>query len=183
MYEFDLTTIYSNNFLFDYFTETVWPMLEPVFWVLNILGVLLVVYMFYRYIDARKQLEVLKKELDAKTELQFEWLKHRPAKNARWERIEKLVSSSNQSDWRVAILEADSILDELLIKAGCSGDDIGERLRSLNEQTFPYLSLAWQVHKLRNVIAHETTYDLQKGETEDTIDGYHLIFKAMGFIG
>jgi hypothetical protein len=41
---------------------------------------------------------------------------------------------------------------------------------------------AWRVHKLRNVLAHEGDYDLQKGEMEDAIDAYHLIFKEAGYL-
>ncbi len=171
-----------DNLLMYYWTDYIWPRIEPVFWVLNIIGLLVVAFMFYKYWSARKELERLKSEIKALHEAKFEWVKTKPAKNPRWERIEKLSLSSNPSDWRVAILEADSILDELIIQLGYIGADMGERMRSIDATKFPYLDEAWKVHKLRNVIAHEAAYDLQRGETEDAIDAYNLIFKALGYL-
>jgi hypothetical protein len=132
--------------------------------------------------NARKKLDAINKEMSAKVDGLFAWVKEKPQKNPRWERVEKLAASPNPSDWRVAILEADSMLDELIVKLGYQGEDMGERMRGMNPEAFPYLSEAWRVHKLRNIVAHETSYDLQKGETEDAIDAYNLIFKSMSFI-
>jgi hypothetical protein len=39
MYEIEPINLY-DNFLFTLFTERIWPVLSPVFWVLNVLGML-----------------------------------------------------------------------------------------------------------------------------------------------
>src|SRR6187551_2446178 len=44
-----------------------------------------------------------------------------PHKNERWDKVIMHGNSPNSSDWRTAIIEADSMLDELLDKMGYAG--------------------------------------------------------------
>ena len=53
------------------------------------------------------------------------------AVNPRWEYIEKMFASANPNDWRVAIIEADTMLDELTIAMNIPGDNLGDRLKNL----------------------------------------------------
>jgi hypothetical protein len=75
-------------------------------------------------------------------------------KNPRWERVRELANTTSESDWRLAILEADIMLNDLLKEQGYRGEGIGERLRDANPLQFATLDLAWQAHKVRNDIAH-----------------------------
>ena len=81
-----------------------------------------------------------------------------PAKNhvvEKWEEIVKLSESQNSSDWRLAIIEADILLDELLNKLQLPGDTTGEKLNAVEPSDFTTIESAWEAHKARNVIAHE----------------------------
>src|SRR3989338_3897983 len=51
-------------------------------------------------------------------------------RNERWEKILKYFDSDNPSDWKLAILEADTLLDELVTRTGYQGDNLGEKLKS-----------------------------------------------------
>ncbi len=79
------------------------------------------------------------------------------AKNPRWEMITSLASSPNESDWRRAIIEADIMLASLLTEQGLVGDGVGDQLKNANPLQFTTLDLAWEAHKFRNKIAHETS--------------------------
>lgn len=165
---------------FDY--EAIWEAVFPIVFGVNILGIIFAVFLQMKLKDTRDKIKAIDSDGKKKMDDMFLWLNDVPKKNTAWERIEKLAQSGNQSDWRVAILEADSMLDELTKKLGYDGDSIGERLMKMNSNNFPYLEEAWRVHKLRNIVAHETSYDLQRGEMEDAIDAYSLIFKTNGII-
>ena len=52
--------------------------------------------------------------------------------------------------------DADIILDELLTKMGYRGESIGEKLKRVEKGDFVTLDDAWEAHKVRNRIAHET---------------------------
>ncbi len=46
-------------------------------------------------------------------------------KNPRWERVRELASGAGESDWRLAILEADIMLGDLLRDQGYRGQGVG----------------------------------------------------------
>jgi hypothetical protein len=105
------------------------------------------------------------------------------AKNPRWERVRELANTANESDWRLAILEADIMLGDLLKEQGYRGEGVGERLRDANPLQFLTLDLAWQAHKVRNDIAHAGEgFHLSQREANATIDLYRRVFEEFDFI-
>lgn len=103
--------------------------------------------------------------------------------NERWERVQALANSTSETDWRLAILEADIILDDLLKEQGYRGESIGERLRDANPLQFNTLDLAWKAHKVRNDIAHAgVEYHLSQRDANATIDFYRRVFEEFNFI-
>jgi len=99
----------------------------------------------------------------------------------RWERILKLVSSNNSSDWKVAIIEADAILEEMIRTMGYSGDSLGEKLKSIEKSDFTTLDDAWEAHKFRNRIAHSGEKITQR-ETKRIITLYEKVFREFEYI-
>jgi len=107
---------------------------------------------------------------------------HAP-KNARWDRVYELASTESESDWRLAILEADIMLGDMLALQGYRGESIGERLRDANPLQFLTLDLAWKAHKMRNDIAHAGEgFHLSQRDAMATIDLYKRVFEEFNFI-
>ena len=105
------------------------------------------------------------------------------AGNAVWLEIEQKINSVNQGDWRLAILEADVLLFEMLEQMGLPGQNLGEKLKSADSSFFNTLNEAWQAHKVRNIIAHEGAgYKLSYNEAKRTIDLYRRVFEEFYFI-
>ena len=103
--------------------------------------------------------------------------------NKKWELILKHLNSSNVSDWRLAILEADVILEELLRTLGYVGESVGEMLKSADRNEFSSLDDAWEAHKIRNAIAHSgTNFDLNEREAKRVISLFEKVFKEFGII-
>jgi hypothetical protein len=101
----------------------------------------------------------------------------------KWEKIIKLSESNNQSDWRLAIIEADIILDELLEKLQLPGDTMGDKLKTIEPSDFLTLDQAWEAHKGRNMIAHEgSDFLLNQRETRRIISLYEAVFKEFHLI-
>ncbi len=105
------------------------------------------------------------------------------AGNEKWLDIEAKINSMNPSDWRLAILEADILLDNMLIQMGLPGETLGERLKSADASFFSTISEAWTAHKIRNIIAHEgSSYDLTYNEARKAIDLFRRVFEEFYFI-
>ena len=100
-----------------------------------------------------------------------------------WNGIEKYMQSQNPSDWRLAILEADILLYDMLEQIGFQGDTIAEKLKSVDPASFNTLDDAWRAHKVRNNLAHEgASYELTYDEARKTIGQFKKVFDEFYFI-
>ncbi|MDP9249139.1 MAG: hypothetical protein M3M85_01330 [bacterium] len=105
------------------------------------------------------------------------------SKNPRWSKTLNYIFSQHSSDWKLSIIEADSILESLLKDLGFKGETVGDRLKSANQETFPQLTTSWEVHTIRNRIAHEgLAFELSHHEAKRIIALYEQIFHAYGYI-
>ena len=104
-------------------------------------------------------------------------------KNPRWEKVVDYAESSSPHEWRLAILEGDVLLNELVTKIGYHGENLGEKLKGIEQSDFLTLNQAWEAHKIRNVIAHEgSDYILTQRETRRVIDLYRQVFAEFHII-
>ncbi len=105
------------------------------------------------------------------------------ARNPRWELIENLVTSTSEADWRVAIIEADVLMEEALEHGGFTGGGVGEMLTNAGPKSFSSYQFAWDAHKVRNDIAHEgSNYALAKEDVIRTIGMYRAVLEEFGII-
>jgi hypothetical protein len=103
--------------------------------------------------------------------------------NERWQQILSYAASDDEELWRLAIIEADVMLDEMLEAAGYQQDSLGDKLRSVEKSDFRTIEQAWEAHKLRNAIAHEgSAYDLNRRELQRAINQYREVFNEFGYI-
>ena len=103
--------------------------------------------------------------------------------NEKWLDIERHMSTMNVSDWRMAILEADILLYDMLDKMGYSGETVADKLKGVEPSDFNTLDSAWRAHKVRNIIAHEgSSYELSYQQAQNTIDLYRKVFDEFYFI-
>ncbi len=106
-----------------------------------------------------------------------------PEKNPRWQGVLNHINSENPSDWRLAILECDIVLDELLDKNGYIGDTIGDKLKQAVKGDFKTLDNAWEAHRIRNAIAHEgQDFMLTQREALRVVNLYESVFREFDFI-
>jgi hypothetical protein len=105
------------------------------------------------------------------------------SKNERWSKTLNYLFSQYTSDWKLAIIEADEMLLALMGQLGFKGDTLGDKLKSANQENFPQLTSAWEVHTIRNRIAHEgLSFEITHHEAKRVIAEYEKIFYAYGFI-
>lgn len=104
-------------------------------------------------------------------------------KNERWARVLEHAHSDNPADWRLAIIEADVMLEEVLRLSGFPGDTLGEMLKATNSSDMRTLDAAWEAHKVRNRIAHAgSDFELNERETRRVIALFEAVFKEFDAI-
>ena len=103
--------------------------------------------------------------------------------NPRWKYILTLIESPNESDWRVAIIEADTLLENSLKERGLVGDTMSELLEEAKSNGYPSIQNAWDAHLIRNKIAHEgIDFSITQVEGRRIIKLYQNIFEDLEVI-
>lgn len=101
----------------------------------------------------------------------------------RWGNILVKLKSENEADWRVAILEADSVLEEIVETMGIEGESLGEKMKKIEKSDFLSLDNAWEAHKGRNKIAHDSmNVPISRREAERILRHYEKVFQEFKYI-
>lgn len=104
-------------------------------------------------------------------------------KNKRWERVLQHLNSENQNDWKFAIIEADIMLSDLLDRIGYRGETVADKLKKVEPSDFLTIEMAWEAHKVRNMVAHQgTDYFISEREARRVIGLYQKVFEEFHFI-
>lgn len=101
----------------------------------------------------------------------------------KWEKVLEHTHSDNPADWRLAIIEADVMLEDLLKALGYHGDGVGELLKAVEPEDMLTLDNALEAHKVRNRIAHSgSDFELNERETKRIISLFESSFREFQFI-
>jgi len=107
----------------------------------------------------------------------------RTDENKKWLRVQELVNSKNPTDWRLAIIEADVMLEDLLRASGYDGDGVADLLKAVDPSDMLTLDAAWEGHKVRNRIAHSgEKFDLNEREANRVIGLFESVFREFDII-
>ena len=107
-----------------------------------------------------------------------------PKTQLRWARVLEEANSADERTWRLAILEADIMLNELLDTLGYKGETMADKMRAADRATFQNIDLAWEAHSFRNRIAHQSNQQpLDQREVRRVISLYERVFREFRFIG
>lgn len=104
----------------------------------------------------------------------FEFFTYRPfgvKKSTRqWVKIVSRLETGLESEYKLALIEADSMLDDILKKMGHKGESLGERLKKVPQDVVSNIGEVELAHKVRNNIVHDPDYRLSREEAKKTLD-------------
>jgi len=105
------------------------------------------------------------------------------SENERWRKVLDYLFSANGADWKLAVIEADAMLEALLDQLGFKGETFSDKLKTADPEKFHSLPAAWEVHAIRNRIAHEgSEFSLSQHEAKRVVALYESIFRQYGYI-
>jgi hypothetical protein len=101
----------------------------------------------------------------------------------RWMDIVQQFKSSDPIFWRVAILDADAMLEDMITEMGYTGSTFGEKLKHMQREGVTWCDAAWDVHLLRNKLAHEgSRYPLNDRESYRAYRIYENLLESNGYL-
>lgn len=156
--------------------DNIWHIVSSISFLLTLMGIAILLYSTMRLRQIRHEEHHMYSTLEEeKLEQQVD--------HARFAHVMSLIESSQESDWRQAIIEADIMLDDLLKQLKIEGTSVGERLKNVDRSRFKTLDNAWAAHKVRNEIAHKgSAYKLSNHLAYRTIKQYESVFREHGEI-
>ncbi len=124
------------------------------------------------HIEHEKYAPVLVEEIEAKGRM------------TQWQVVLNHVNSESPAEWKLGILEADNMLDEILEEEGYIGETVADKLKAMSPSRITSYQELWEAHKVRNEIAHgnATSMELSKKTARDTITNFGKAFKELGYI-
>ncbi len=101
----------------------------------------------------------------------------------RWDEIKRHLDADNPVEWKMAVIEADSLMDDILKKVGYGGESLGERLKAIEPSDFDNLQNVWEAHKVRNRLVHEPgEVEFTREDAKDAIEKYEKALKELKYI-
>lgn len=98
---------------------------------------------------------------------------------SRWDEIERLVQSGEMMSLKMAVMEADKLLDHSLKSMSMSGTTLGERLK-FAAYKYPQIHKVWWAHRLRNSLVHEPTFQLERHTAKKAIKDFKKALQMLG---
>ncbi len=98
----------------------------------------------------------------------------------RWKMIRDM-SQQNSMGAKLAVMEADSLVDSALKSLSMPGQTMGERLKFAGYK-YPALQKVWWAHKLRNQLAHEATFQLATSQAKQALDEFERALKTLNVL-
>lgn len=97
-----------------------------------------------------------------------------------WQDIRELISSPNASDWNMAVIRADGLLDDVLQRQGYEGETMADRLKIVDPTKLPSLDRVWSAHRLRNTIVHGPMEEHTRETIIHALRSYEQALKELG---
>lgn len=100
---------------------------------------------------------------------------------ARWTEIEASLNQPGELGRKMAVFEADKLLDMALKSLNMPGETLGERLKYA-AYGYPQVRRVWWAHKVRNQLAHEATFALDARTARQAIRDFRRALELLGAI-
>lgn len=178
----DSLNFYADSSVFQRFLAWLhgwWPIFQMLSAVLSVVAVC---WALYAYFKLREVEHAEEKIFGHETSDTFLAVPLKP-ENERWQKVLKHAYSENPAEWRLAIMDADVMLDEALRKMGYQGEGMAEMLKAVDPSDMLTLDAAWDAHRVRNRVAHDgTNFDLTERETKRVVSLFESVFKELKLI-
>ena len=99
----------------------------------------------------------------------------------RWQGIEEMGKSANEMQYKMALMEADKLLDHALKALAMPGETLGDRLK-FAAYRYPKISNVWWAHRLRNQLVHESSFYLEPSMARKAVAQYGSTLRLLNLL-
>jgi hypothetical protein len=95
-----------------------------------------------------------------------------PIIGKKWKKILKRLEKGDEAEAKLAIIEADDFLNEILGRMGYQGETLEEKLKKVKKTILPNLDEIAQAHKIKSDIVHDPSYFLTFEQAKKILEIY-----------
>ena len=96
----------------------------------------------------------------------------------KWQEIKGKLASENGNDYKLAVIEADSLIDDFVRRLGYKGETFGERLDNIPDNQIVNIGGMKEAHEVRNQIVHDENFVLTREETEHVLGHFEELLRS-----
>lgn len=100
----------------------------------------------------------------------------------KWKKIQQRIETANEAEYKLAVIEADGMLNDILLRMGFAGETLGDRLKLLTPAIISNLYDIKEAHQIRNNVVHDPHYQLTLKEAQRTLEIYRMAFSSLDLI-
>lgn len=97
----------------------------------------------------------------------------------RWKKVRKNVASRDPAAYKLALIDADKIVDHILDMGGYSGKTMDERLEKINDGQIENVAALSEVHAIVKKIVEDPQFIVSAGEAKEAIEVYESTLKDL----
>ena len=98
----------------------------------------------------------------------------------RWEKIMKRTESGAESDYKLAIIDADDLLTDVLDNRGYEGKDFEETLGKASQLISTIVKDVLNAHEVRNYIVYQPDFKLSTEQAKQILATYEAAVNGIG---
>ncbi|MEK9147435.1 MAG: hypothetical protein AAB593_00775 [Patescibacteria group bacterium] len=98
-----------------------------------------------------------------------------------WKKIRISMTSSDVSQLKLTIIEADTIIEDILRLNNLVGETMAALLSEASLHSVIGAGKLWQFHRIRNQLVHDTAFKLELGTARDILQKVDEVLKIWGF--
>lgn len=176
----DITSFFNISFDTNWFTDIFifWQsMIRLTITVLNIIIAVIIIYVLIRIWPQQHRIKLFYlrtgRVFGKKGTLDRKFIRQ-------WGEISKYLSKPTPENLRLAVIDADSLVDSFLKKAGYRGEHMADRLSCIVPDQVKSLERVWDAHLLRNSLVHVPGSRPSMVETKKAISSFEAFLRELG---
>ncbi len=96
-----------------------------------------------------------------------------------WDEVIKQAKDEREAERKMAIIEADDIVNDVLTQVGYEGGDLLEKLEGLSKEIIPNIEEVKDAHRKRRDIVYDPNRSLSREEAIELVSVYERVFKDL----
>jgi len=98
----------------------------------------------------------------------------------RWNKIKKRAENGIEAEYKLALIEADDFLNEMLEERGFKGDNFEELVNNAGKIMLPEMEEILSAHEIRNAIVYNPDYKIDLEQVKKILSVYENATKNIG---